>query len=175
VVNPVIVILTVLIMLLSLGMIFARSPISSAISLVGLMVALGGVYALIGAHFVAALQIIVYAGAVMVLFIFSIMLLNMEEEQQGEVDFASWKTYAALGVSLGLTGFLAVAFLNWSQESGIPTPDIYSVQKIKEIGGNVLSVSAVLFSQAYIQFELISLLLLVAIAGALVLAKRKVD
>jgi NADH-quinone oxidoreductase subunit J len=174
VVNPVILVLTVIIMLLSLGMIFAKNPISSAISLVGLMVALGGIYALIGAHFVAALQIIVYAGAVMVLFVFSIMLLNMEEEK-GEVDFASWKTYAALGVSLGLVGFLAVAFFNWSQETGLPTPDIYSVQKIKEIGGNVLSVSALLFSQAYIQFELISLLLLVAITGALVLAKRKVD
>lgn len=173
-VNPVILILTVLIMLLSLGMIFAKNPISSAISLVGLMVALGGIYALIGAHFVAALQVIVYAGAVMVLFIFSIMLLNMNEER-GEIDFASWKTYAALGISLGLTGFLGVAFFNWSQETGLPTPDIYTLQKIKEVGGNVVAVSAVLFSQAYIQFELISLLLLVAIAGALVLAKRKVD
>jgi NADH-quinone oxidoreductase subunit J len=171
----VILILTVLIMLLSLGMIFAKNPISSAISLVGLMVALGGIYALIGAHFVAALQVIVYAGAVMVLFIFSIMLLNMNEEERGEIDFASWKTYAALGISLGLTGFLGVAFFNWSQETGLPTPDIYTLQKIKEVGGNVVAVSAVLFSQAYIQFELISLLLLVAIAGALVLAKRKVD
>ncbi|MDQ3234187.1 MAG: NADH-quinone oxidoreductase subunit J [Pseudobdellovibrionaceae bacterium] len=173
-VNPVLIVLTVMIMLLSLSMIFARNPISSAFSLVGLMVALGGIYAMIGAHFVAALQIIVYAGAVMVLFIFSIMLLNMNEEK-GEIDFASWKTYAALGVSLGLTGFFGVAFLNWSHETGLPTPDIYSLQKIKEIGGNVVSVSGLLFSQMYIQFELISLLLLVAIAGALVLAKRKVD
>jgi NADH-quinone oxidoreductase subunit J len=174
VVNPVIIVLTVLIMLLSLSMIFARNPISSAFSLVGLMVSLGGIYALIGAHLVAALQIIVYAGAVMVLFLFSIMLLNMNEEK-GEVDFASWKTFAALGASLGLTGFFGVAFFNWSQETGLPTPDIYSLQKIKEIGGNVMSVSAVLFSQAYIHFELISLVLLVAMGGALVLAKRKVD
>lgn len=173
-VNPVLIILAVMIVLLSLSMIFARNPISSAFSLVALMVALGGVYAMIGAHFVAALQIIVYAGAVMVLFIFSIMLLNMNEEQ-GEIDFASWKTYAALGVSLGLAGFMALAFFNWSQEIGLPAPDIYSVENIKAMGGNVVAVSATLFSQAYIQFELISLLLLVAIAGALVLAKRKVD
>lgn len=173
-VNPVIIILTVLIMILSLGMIFARNPISSAFSLVALMVALGGIYAMIGAHFVAALQVIVYAGAVMVLFVFSIMLLNMNEEH-GEIEFDSWKTYAALGVSLGLTGFFGVTFLSWSQETGLPTPDIYSIMKIKEIGGNVLALSATLFSSAYIQFEIISLLLLVAIAGALVLAKRKVD
>ncbi len=174
-VNPVIAILSLVIAILSLTMIFVKSPISSAISLVGLMLALGGIYALIGAHFVAALQVIIYAGAVMVLFVFSIMLLNMNEEEAGEIDYHSWKTYAGLGVSLGLTGLFAITFINWAQEKGLPVPDIYTLEKIREIGGNVVAVSGVLFSQSYVQFELISLLLLVAIAGALVLAKRKVD
>ncbi len=173
-VNPVIAILAAIVAVLSLCMIFVRNPVSSAFSLVGLMVALGGIYAMIGAHFVAALQVIVYAGAVMVLFVFSIMLLNMNEET-GEIDYASWKTYAALGVSLGLAGLFAVAFFNWSQETGLPAQGVYTLARIKEIGGNVEVLSALLFSQAYIQFELISLLILVAIVSALVLAKRKVD
>ncbi|MCX6128875.1 MAG: NADH-quinone oxidoreductase subunit J [Proteobacteria bacterium] len=173
-VNPILAFLSGLIALLSVTMIFSRNPISSAFSLVGLMVSLGAIYALIGAHFVAALQIIVYAGAVMVLFVFSIMLLNMSDEQV-EVRVKSWQYYAGFLVSLILMGLLAFAFVQWSNEKSLPPVDIYSLAHIREMGGNVLALSGTLFAQSYIQFELISLLLLVAIAGALVLAKRKVD
>ena len=173
-VNPIIALFTGFIALLSLTMIFSRNPITSAFSLVGLMIGLGGIYAAIGAHFVAALQIIVYAGAVMVLFVFSIMLLNSNDDES-EVFFKNWRHVAGLILSLLLLGLFAWAFALWFAELRLPAVDIYNLTKIKSMGGNVLVLSGLLFSQAYIQFEMISLLLLVALAAALVLAKRKVD
>lgn len=173
-VNPVIALFTGLVALLSLTMIFSRNPITSAFSLVGVMIGLGGIYAAVGAHFVAALQIIVYAGAVMVLFVFSIMLLNSNDDES-EVFFKNWRHLVGLASALLLIGLFTWAFALWGAESRLPGVDIYDLTKIKAMGGNVLVLSALLFSQSYIQFELISLLLLVALAAALVLAKRKVD
>ena len=159
---------------LGLVVVFAKNPISSAFSLVGLMLTLAAIYAVIGAHFIAALQAIVYAGAVMVLFVFSIMLLNLNEEK-GEIEWTSWKTPAAIAVSLGIFGCMAAAVQDWSLEKRLPAVDVWTLDYIKRAGGNVVALSAELFSKAYIQFEVISLLILVAIVAALVLAKRKVD
>lgn len=172
--DPVIVVLAVIIGLLGLVTVFAKNPISSAFSLVMLMIALAGVYAMIGSHFIAALQAIVYAGAVMVLFVFSIMLLNMNEEK-GEVRFNSPLTWLSIALSAVLLLLLEIGFTAWSEEKNGPPVGDMSLERIRELGGNVVAVSGSLFSQAYIQFEFISLLLLVAIASALVLAKRKVD
>lgn len=163
-----------LVALLAGLMVFAKNPISSAFSLVMLMLALAGIYAMIGAHFVAALQVVVYAGAVMVLFVFSIMLLNMNEEKS-EIQLGSWRTLAGFGTVAALFLFLTHAFFKWSIEPRLPKPGQWSLGFIKEQGGNVVALSGALFSQYYVQFEIISLLLLVAMAGALVLAKRKAD
>ncbi len=173
-VEPVLALLSAIIVVLGIVMTVAKNPITSAFSLVALMLTLAGVYAAIGAHFVAALQAIVYAGAVMVLFVFSIMLLNMNEEKS-EINLESWRTYAGFWSVVGLFLGLAYAFFQWAGESHGPRPGPWSISAIKEHGGNVVALSGVLFSEYYIQFEVISLLLLVAMAGALVLAKRKVD
>ncbi len=169
-----IILLAVLIVVLSGIMVFAKSPISSAFSLVLLMLCLAAIYAIIGAHFVAALQAIVYAGAVMVLFVFSIMLLNMNEDKS-EVSLTSWRTLAGFGTVSVLFLFLTHAFFKWSIEPRLPKASQWTLAFIKEQGGNVVTVSGTLFSQNFIQFEIISLLLLVAMAAALVLAKRKAD
>ncbi len=173
-VEPLMLIPVACVVLLTLGVVFARNPITSAFCLIGVMLTLAIIYAMIGAHFIAALQAIVYAGAIMVLFVFSIMLLNMNETKS-EIALRSKRTWAAVAVFVTLLGLVARAIWEWSLEERLPTAGPWTLERIRDIGGNSLAVSASLFSEFYIQFELISLLLLVAIAGALVLAKRKVD
>lgn len=172
-VEPIVVILAVVVAILATLTVFSRSPIASAFSLVLMMVGLAAVYGVSGAHFAAALQAIVYAGAIMVLVVFSIMLLNMNE-QENEVRM-SLPTVVAGVFALLLFGGLAFVFYQWQGVTAKPLPGEMTLQAIRDIGGNVVAVSGSLFSKSYIQFEVISLLLLVAIASALVLAKRKVD
>lgn len=173
-VEPLILIPVIIIALLTPVVVFSRNPITCAFSLVGVMLTLAVIYALVGAHFAAALQAIVYAGAVMVLFVFSIMLLNMNKEER-EIDFRSWKTYASFGTVGLLFCLFGVAMVRWSAETRLPAQGVWTLEHIRSVGGNSLAVSSSLFAEHFVQFELISLLLLVAIAGALVLAKRKVD
>lgn len=172
-VEPVVLILALVVAVLATLTVFSRSPISSAFSLVIMMVALAGVYGVSGAHFIAALQAIVYAGAIMVLFVFSIMLLNMNE-QENEIKLNGPTIFASVFAVLLFLG-LGWVFYQWEGVSSKPLPGTLTLEAIREVGGNVVAVSGSLFANAYIQFEFISLLLLVAIASALVLAKRKVD
>jgi len=174
VVDPIVLILALVVAVLAALTVFSRSPISSAFSLVIMMVALAGIYGVSGAHFIAALQAIVYAGAIMVLFVFSIMLLNMNDEHN-EIRFGAWKTLVACLFAAILLGSMSFVFLQWGQEQNGPAAGTMTLESIRLLGGNVAAVSGNLFSQAYVQFEFISLLLLVAISSALVLAKRKVD
>ncbi len=173
-VDPVVAIVSLVVAVLAAFTVFSKNPISSAFSLVIMMVGLAGIYGLSGAHFIAALQAIVYAGAIMVLFVFSIMLLNMNEEER-EFKFTSPRTLAAGAFAVLLFAFIAFTFVKWGQETRVPAPGDMTLERIRAVGGNVVAVSGHLFSQAYVQFEFISLLLLVAVASALVLAKRKVD
>src|SRR5205814_9667975 len=84
-----------------------RNPIYGAISLVGSFFFLAGIYVLLAAHLIAILQILVYAGAVMVLFVFAIMLLNLNEEELGEVKWTAWK---AIGVAAVVAGAGVIAW-----------------------------------------------------------------
>src|SRR5207253_5004945 len=90
--------------------IFRRNPIYGALSLVGCFFFLSGVYVLLGAHLIAILQVLVYAGAVMVLFVFVIMLLNLKDEELGEQRITAWKGIGALSVValVGLIDFFAL-------------------------------------------------------------------
>lgn len=172
--EPLLILLSGLVVLFGLFVIGSRNPISSAFSLIALMLCLAAIYAAIGAHFVAALQVIVYAGAIMMLFVFSIMLLNMDDEKR-EIDPRSARAHLAVWSILILFGLMAYAFISGADLSTPPVPGPWTLDYVKQSGGNVVALSGLLFSQYYIQFEVISLLLLVAMAGALVLAKRKVD
>lgn len=155
-------------------MAFAKSPFTSAFALVGLMISLGGIYGFIGAHFAAAIQIIVYAGAIMVLFVFSIMLLNMNEVHL-ELRANKGRALGSGVVLLILLSIFVTAFKRFEAFSPKPSVGEFSLERIKELGGNVEVLSGLLFSKYFFQFEVITLVLMVAIMAALVLAKRKVD
>lgn len=173
--SPVIIILVVVSALLALKMLTARSAITSALCLLGILLTTAGIYAVIGEHLVATIQLVVYAGAIMVLFIFSIMLLNLS---QSEDDFKKRPGFLVGTIALGMTAFGAIAyamkehFLNHGSDITVGS---FSQDKIEALGGNSKVLAHALFSQYYVSFEIISLALLVAIVGAVVLAKRKVD
>src|SRR5499427_7735560 len=103
----------------ALSLVIQKHPIHSALSLIVVMVCLAGLYLLMGAEFVAAVQIIVYGGAIMVLFIFVIMLLNAGEEER--TDFSKLAKFAGLPLALALTGLLAAIVLQHSGGTGAAT------------------------------------------------------
>jgi NADH-quinone oxidoreductase subunit J len=147
----------------ALSLILQKHPIHSALSLIVVMVSLAGLYLLMGAEFVAAVQIIVYGGAIMVLFVFVIMLLNAGEEEH--TDFSKLAKFGGLPLALALTGLLAAAMIhNGSAVPNNATPDALA---------STTDISILLFSTFVYPFELTSFLILVAIMGALVLAQRE--
>jgi NADH-quinone oxidoreductase subunit J len=146
-----------------LSLIVQRHPIHSALSLIVVMVALAGLYLLMGAEFVAAVQIIVYGGAIMVLFIFVIMLLNAEAEER--TDFSKLAKIAGLPLTIALLGALAAAMVRAGP----------AVQNATRPGAlaDTRTISTMLFTSFVYPFELTSFLILVAILGAIVLAQRE--
>jgi NADH-quinone oxidoreductase subunit J len=165
--------------------ILQRNPVSAALWLVSTMFSLAAIYVLLNAQFIAAIQVLVYAGAVMVLFLFVIMLLNLGHAQS---DIRGPSTVAATLVIVGLLALELVALLQYtprqlaSELSQWPTfTDPATVFVAGEITqqesaarGVVGAVAAPLFQVYLIPFEITSILLLAAMIGAVVLAKRKV-
>jgi NADH-quinone oxidoreductase subunit J len=147
----------------ALNVILQKHPIHSALSLIVVMVSLAGLYLLMGAEFVAAVQIIVYGGAIMVLFVLVIMLLNAGAEEH--TDFSKIAKFGGLPLALALTGLLAAAMV---RHGGAVTNAVNS-----DSLANTSSISMLLFSTFVYPFELTSFLILVAIMGALVLAQRE--
>jgi NADH-quinone oxidoreductase subunit J len=143
----------------AINLIVQRHPIHSALSLIVVMVALAGLYLLMGAEFVAAVQIIVYGGAIMVLFVFVIMLLNAGVEER--TNASKLAGIAGIPLAVALLGFLAAAIAK------SPVPEQSGA--LADTG----KISMQLFQQFVYPFELTSFLILVAIVGALVLAQRE--
>ena len=173
--SPVIIILCVISAILAMTMLFAKSPITSALCLLGVLIMTAAIYGLIGEHMIATLQLVVYAGAIMVLFIFSIMLLNLTNSSN---DFKNKPWIFVGGLALGLSMFGAIAYAiveHFNNHATEKKMGFFSPDKIAELGGNSKVISHALFSQFYVSFEVISLALLVAVVGSVVLAKRKVD
>jgi NADH-quinone oxidoreductase subunit J len=147
------------------SLVVQKHPIASALSLVGVMGSLAVIYLLLGAEFIAAVQLIVYAGAIMVLFVFVIMLLNTGEETAVNKSNLS----RLLGIPL-LTVFLGlVAYLmqKMAPSMGMVTFGAFNTGA-KEIGRS-------LFSHYLLPFEVTSVLVLIAILGAIVLARKEID
>ena len=148
----------------AVALILAREPIHSALALILVMVALAVLYLLLGAPFVAAVQIIVYAGAIMVLFVFVIMLLNMGVEEH--TDFSKIAKFA--GVPLALVLMLWVG--HWLAH----TPAAAAVGTSANIEpSSTEELSKKLFQQFLFPFEATSILILIALLGALVLARKE--
>ena len=138
-----------------------RHPINSALSLIAVMAALAGEYLLLGAEFVAAVQVIIYAGAGMVLFVFVIMLLNAGEEEHTNGS----RVALMLGVPGVLTGSVLVAWVVL-QNSGTETVPIGALP------GHPTDIAQLLFHDFLLPFEVTSVLILIAIMGAVVLASK---
>ncbi len=165
--------------------ILQRSPVAAALWLVSTMFSLAAIYVLLNAQFIAAIQVLVYAGAIMVLFLFVIMLLNLGHAQS---DLRGPSTIAATLVIVGLLAVELFALLQYTPRriatelSQWPTyTDPATVFVAGQITrqetasrGVVGAVAAPLFQLYLIPFEITSILLLVAIIGAVVLAKRNV-
>ena len=146
-------------------LILAREPIHSALALVLVMISLAVLYLLLGAPFIAAVQIIVYAGAIMVLFVFVIMLLNAGVEER--TDFS--KIAKLGGVPLGF--FLLLEIAHWLVHSPIGAA-MANGAGASTVEASTRDLSEMLFQQYLFPFEATSILILIAILGALVLAKK---
>ena len=154
---------------LALGVIFNTSPVGSAMCLIAMMLGLAGIFVLLQAHFVAILQVIIYAGAIMVLFMFVIMLLNLKEAVS-----ADWVTRSNnLFISI-MTGVLAIGIL-YKILDIIFMPELNSPATLPDSFGTVATIGEALFTDFVLPFEVASLLLLAAMIGAVVLAKPKLD
>ncbi len=138
-----------------------QHPINSALSLIAVMAALAGEYLLLGAEFVAAVQVIVYAGAIMVLFVFVIMLLNagVEEHTKGS------RVAFLFGVPGMLLGSLLIAWvvLRHSGTEAVPAGALPGAPNV---------IAQLLFHEFLLPFEITSILILIAIMGAVVLASK---
>jgi NADH-quinone oxidoreductase subunit J len=140
-----------------------RNAVASAMSLVVTMVALAGIYVLLGAHLVAVFQIMVYGGAIVVLFLFVVMLLNISGE---EIDLGRQFWLRLVGAAAVL---VAVAMLGRIL-TGLPEPPLPPAG----FGGH-RQVGIALYTDYVLLVELASLVLLTAIVGALILAKQRID
>jgi len=145
----------------AVSLILQRHPIHSALSLIVVMMALAALYLLLGAELIAAVQIIVYAGAIMVLFVFVIMLLNAGEEERTNLS----RMARYVGLPLGIFFLLQLAYwIARAAPSAVAAPP-------GPAGTRRLAM--MLFQDFVFPFELTSILILIAILGALVLAKKE--
>jgi NADH-quinone oxidoreductase subunit J len=148
----------------AISLVVQRNPLYSAISLIGVFVALACLYVTLAAPFIAAVQVIIYAGAIMVLVVFVIMLLNVEEEERRPMRL---RTLVPIAVVLAAIFFAETAFIIFFVQAspGTPTRNVSDV-------GLTSSIGAGLFTTYLLPFEITSILLLMAVVGAMTLARR---
>ncbi len=152
----------------AMGMVMQRRPVYSALLLIVALFAQGGLYILLGAELVAAVHIIVYAGAIMVLFLFVIMLLDLRAEDDPPARFN--RGGVVLGVALAVVLLVELA-AGVGPAITLGPQGSYNPETVQAVG-NTRAVGYVLFREYLVPFELTSLILLAAMVGALVLAKR---
>jgi NADH-quinone oxidoreductase subunit J len=140
---------------------FSRNPVTSAMFLVLTIISMAGLFVLLHAFFLAAVQVLVYAGAVMVLFLFVIMLLDLKEEERRKIRLIS----LVLGlVSVGAIVGIALKSLRVAH----PGKDLPAPTAV----GDTATLGKMLFTNYLLPFEIVSLLLLVAMVGVILLSKK---
>jgi NADH-quinone oxidoreductase subunit J len=140
---------------------FSRNPVTSAMFLVLTIVSLAGLFVLLHAFFLAAVQILVYAGAVMVLFLFVVMMLDLKEEEQRTLKKVS---LICGGVSVaGLAGVMITVMRRNAGSLGVSQPSVE---------GTTRALGEMLFQKYLLPFEILSVLLLVAMVGVILLSKK---
>jgi len=151
----------------ALNLLLQKHPINSALSLVVVMLSLAVLYWSLGAEFLAAAQVIVYSGAIMVLFIFVIMLLNAGEEEQTTGSRAAY--FAGIPGATAVFCLLSFVFLVNSKAIGT----VHLSNAGPSAVSNITQISQLLFTKLLLPFEVTSILILVAILGAVVLARKE--
>jgi NADH-quinone oxidoreductase subunit J len=151
----------------AINFLLQRHPINSALSLVVVMMSLAVLYWSLGAEFLAAAQVIVYSGAVMVLFVFVVMLLNAGKEEH---THGSRAAYLA-GIPGATAIFCLLSFIFLSNSRAFGSTDLTS--HLTNAVNNIAEISRVLFRDLLLPFEVTSVLILVAILGAVVLARKE--
>ncbi len=151
----------------ALLMITTKRPVRAAMSLVATMSFLAGCYVMLQAHLIAALQLIVYAGAIMVLFLFVIMLLNIQEKE----GMLAGSAIILQIVGVVLVGLLFIVMVSLFKVDGSVVP----FGEVAAEFGTTKAVGEMLFTKYLLPFEIASVLLLAAIVGAVILAKRRID
>lgn len=149
----------------AVNLVLQKHPITSALSLVGVMGSLAVLYLLLGGEFIAAVQLIVYAGAIMVLFVFVIMLLNTG----GEAKPSKRVLRTAFALPLLLTFIALGAYMIQAQ-----VPLTETIRFGEFMGGTPQAIGRALFTQYLLPFEITSILILIAIVGAIVLARKEI-
>ena len=150
-----------------LMVILSRNPVNSAISLVMVFFFMAGLFVLLHAYFLAAVQVLVYAGAIMVLFLFVIMLLNVEEEEKRKMNW-----FGIIG-SIIIVGGLLSEFGYIFFVRTYKTPLVEDLTGITDLNGTTEEVGKLLFSRYLLPFEVASLILLAAMIGVIILTKKE--
>ena len=153
--------------IISVLVVTRKNPVHSVIWMLLLFFHIAGMYLFLDAEFIAAIQVIVYAGAILVLFLFVVLLLNLREEMQTERFIGSWPA----GVLIGAALFAGIAYaLGFFVKGPAGAYTIDYIQKVTD----TKALGQLLFTQFLLPFEVVSLVLLVAVIGAIVLAKKGV-
>lgn len=147
----------------AISMVYHRNPIYSAISLVGVFISLSCIYVGLAAPFIAAVQILIYAGAIMVLVVFVIMLLNLDDEKRGNRLGYLYAVGGGLGVIL-----LAQTFFIFYAVMRAPQHDVNTA----ETAGKTLSIGRAMYTEYLLPVEIVGVMLLMAIIGGVVLSRR---
>ena len=156
----------------ALVMVTRKSPVASALWLVGTFFCLAAIYTLLGAFFIGIIQILVYAGAIMVLFLFVIMLLNLGNDYEPDLRSNLWKVLAG-GTSLVMVALLARMLDGGAMPLGdVAGPEVMAAQVAEHGAVGVIGIP--MFLDYAVHLQATGLLLLVAVVGAVVLAKRKI-
>jgi NADH-quinone oxidoreductase subunit J len=155
----------------ALAMVSSKSLVRSVIWMVISFVGVGALFITLGAEFVGVVQIMVYAGGIVVLFLFVIMLVNVGEAQRMEYLHRQWLP-AVLLICLLIA---EIGFMMWAGSHDAPMPTADQIDAtLRGLGGNTETVGMALYTEFILPFEVVSVLLLVAMIGAIYLAKKQV-
>ena len=153
----------------ALRVVTTRNVVHAALYLVAVLAGVGAQYVLLAAEFVAATQVLVYIGAIVVLFLFGIMLTRAQIGRAQDLTHKHWMSAAA--TALLLFGVMAYALIDQYGWTRTPLPPDTRIASLH--GSNTATVSDSIFSQYLVPFEVVSVLLLAALVGAIVLARKE--
>ena len=152
----------------ALNILFQRNPLYSALSLIGTLLSLSALYVSVRAEFIAAVQIVVYAGAIMVLFIFVIMLLNVPQDRP-QIE----KQKGLRFLAIPFAGLMIAEMFYVLRPIRLNTLPPVSTTNADQAVGTTWSIGTALFTDYLLPFEVTSVLILMAVVGAMVLARRE--